>query len=46
MKLATFKPGEPLKKELMAAATQQIGSLARPIRFASLMHCRKPVVAE
>jgi acetyl-CoA synthetase len=31
----TFKPGEPLKKELMAAVTQQIGSLARPdqIRF-------------
>jgi acetyl-CoA synthetase len=32
---STFKPGEPLKKELMAAVTQQIGSLARPdqIRF-------------
>jgi acetyl-CoA synthetase len=32
---STFKPGESLKKELMAAVTQQIGSLARPdqIRF-------------
>jgi acetyl-CoA synthetase len=30
-----FKPGDDLKKELMAAVTQQIGSLARPdqIRF-------------